>query len=179
MRILHARATFSLEENFVQKNVRMLGRLLRENVRAIIEIVRRIQLIRKQGRRLANGTGSRMLFTTIRRDFMSPNPTIMIFIMSVMALFIGCGSSNREKPISYSQFTHHSEDSLITTNLKARVLREPELEGRMIRIETTDGTVHLSGFANNSFQTQRAEDLAREIPGVISVKNNLRGKSKG
>ncbi len=92
----------------------------------------------------------------------------------VMVLFTGCGGTNREKPISYSDFSHHSEDSLITSNLKARFLRDPELEGRMIQIETTDGTVHLNGLVNNNYEAQRAEDLAREIPGVISVRNNLR-----
>lgn len=92
-----------------------------------------------------------------------------------MALSTGFGCINDPvKQISYSELPPHSEDSLINANRKVRALREPELLGRIIQIETTDGTVHLNGFVNNYFEAQRAEEIARGTPGVVSVRNNLR-----
>ena len=105
---------------------------------------------------------------------MSYYPTIILFIILGLFLSTSCGSASPKEKISYSESANHSEDSLITANFKAKLLRDPELEGRMIQVETVDGTVYLNGLVNNKFEAQRAEKIAGEIPGVISVRNNLR-----
>lgn len=43
----------------------------------------------------------------------------------------------------------------------------------MIKVETTDGIVQLSGKVENAAQITRAEIVAKAVDGVKSVKNDL------
>jgi hyperosmotically inducible protein len=42
-----------------------------------------------------------------------------------------------------------------------------------VRVETFKGTVQLAGFVDTAEQKERAETLARKVPGVIAVKNQI------
>src|SRR5579859_7950533 len=64
------------------------------------------------------------------------------------------------------------DDSLITTKVKTAILNEPSLKVAQINVETYKGVVQLSGFVDSSTAGTRAADLAREVKGVSSVKND-------
>jgi hypothetical protein len=40
-------------------------------------------------------------------------------------------------------------------------------------VRTFDGVVQLSGFVNSEEQKRRAEELARQVPGVVEVQNSI------
>jgi len=71
------------------------------------------------------------------------------------------------------------DDSVITTKVKAAFVEDKQVGAMNIHVETLKGTVQLSGFANNATEMNRAEEIARSVKGVKSVKNDIRLKSAG
>lgn len=65
------------------------------------------------------------------------------------------------------------DDATITTQVKSRMLEDPNVAGTSISVETLNGTVMLSGFAKSAAEKSTAERIARDINGVKSVKNEI------
>ena len=68
------------------------------------------------------------------------------------------------------------DDTAITTKVKSAIFNEPSLKVFQIKVETYKSVVQLSGFVDSSATMDKASDLARAIPGVRSVKNDMRVK---
>jgi osmotically-inducible protein OsmY len=68
------------------------------------------------------------------------------------------------------------DNSVVTGKVKSAYLGDPKLKSFNITVETYKGTVQLSGFVNTQDEKKRAEDLARLVEGVHSVKNNINVK---
>ncbi|CAJ0994775.1 Osmotically-inducible protein Y [Sodalis praecaptivus] len=67
----------------------------------------------------------------------------------------------------------YASDAAITSEVKAKFLADKSVLSRMIKVETTDGIVQLSGKVENATQITRAESVAKAVDGVKSVKNDL------
>jgi len=65
------------------------------------------------------------------------------------------------------------DDATITTQVKSRMLSNPDVSGTSISVETLNGTVMLSGFAKNATEKSTAEKIARDVNGVKSVRNEI------
>ena len=65
------------------------------------------------------------------------------------------------------------DDAAITTQVKSRMLDNPNVAGTSISVETLNGTVMLSGFAKNTVEKDTAERIARDVNGVKTVKNQI------
>jgi len=65
------------------------------------------------------------------------------------------------------------DDTAITTQVKARFAESPVVSALAINVETFHGTVQLSGFAKNESERTTAESIARQVPNVKSVKNDI------
>ena len=65
------------------------------------------------------------------------------------------------------------DDTVITTQIKSRMLNDKDVAGTSISVETLNGTVMLSGFAKNSMERAVAEKIARDVNGVRVVKNEI------
>lgn len=65
------------------------------------------------------------------------------------------------------------DDTVITTQIKSRMLNDKDVSGTSISVETLNGTVMLSGFAKNSMERNAAEKIARDVNGVKMVKNEV------
>ena len=86
------------------------------------------------------------------------------------ALFVSaCASTPKQE--STGQYV---DDSLITTKVKTAILNEPSLKVSQITVETYKGVVQLAGFVDSSAAGSKAADLARDVKGVSSVKNDTR-----
>jgi len=68
------------------------------------------------------------------------------------------------------------DDTVITSKVKAAIFDDPSLKSAEINVETFKGVVQLSGFVNSREDINKAVRVAREIPGVTSVKNDMRLK---
>jgi len=69
------------------------------------------------------------------------------------------------------------DDSVITAKVKAALLKDPNVSGIAVSVETHKGTVVLSGFVDSDSQLRRAQEIAAGVQGVVNVKNGLVVKS--
>lgn len=86
----------------------------------------------------------------------------------------GCASTPTRESLGESV-----DDSLITTKVKAAFVNDNDVSALNISVETFKGIVQLSGFADNERELQRAAEIARNVDGVKSVKNDIRLKRAG
>ena len=88
-----------------------------------------------------------------------------------VATALGCASTAKHEGTG-----EYFDDTVITTKVKAAVLDEPTLKSAEINVETFKGVVQLSGFVNSRADIGKAVEVARGVPGVKSVKNDMRLK---
>jgi osmotically-inducible protein OsmY len=67
----------------------------------------------------------------------------------------------------------YADDAAITTKVKAAYVNDPQVSAMQIHVETMKGVVQLSGFAQSAKGEAQAVDLARQVEGVRSVKDNI------
>lgn len=68
------------------------------------------------------------------------------------------------------------DNSVLTAKVKTAIFNEPSLKSSEISVETYKGEVQLSGFVSSIEQTNKAVEIAKTIPGVTAVKNDMRVK---
>ncbi|PKN18969.1 MAG: transporter [Deltaproteobacteria bacterium HGW-Deltaproteobacteria-6] len=91
-----------------------------------------------------------------------------LLLLVVIAAFAACAAtSTRESTGEYV------DDSVITTKIKSMLAADDLLKSFQISVETYQGTVQLSGFVNSQKAVDKADEIARSVKGVKSVKNNL------
>ena len=66
-----------------------------------------------------------------------------------------------------------AKDSAITTKIKSKYLVEKNFKSFKVSVETKDQMVLLSGFVPTQAQKTRAEEIAKKVKGVKSVKNAI------
>jgi osmotically-inducible protein OsmY len=64
------------------------------------------------------------------------------------------------------------DDSLITSKVKAAFAADPTVKATQVNVETFKGTVQLSGFVDSRESAEKAVEIARNVKGVKSVKND-------
>jgi osmotically-inducible protein OsmY len=65
------------------------------------------------------------------------------------------------------------DDAVITAKVKEAVLEEPSLKSAEINVETSKGTVQLSGFVRSRTDINKAVEVTKRVKGVKSVKNDM------
>lgn len=65
------------------------------------------------------------------------------------------------------------EDAWITAKVKTMLLKNDIVKGLSVNVETTKGTVQLSGWVESEAQIAQAENVTRSIEGVKNVRNDL------
>lgn len=98
----------------------------------------------------------------IRRRFLA--------VSAAMLLGACAGTPSRESTGEYI------DDTAITSKVKAALLKDKQVSGLAISVETFKGTVQLSGFANTAEERARAVELAQAVPGVGRVTDDIRLK---
>ncbi|MBK6336905.1 MAG: BON domain-containing protein [Betaproteobacteria bacterium] len=92
-------------------------------------------------------------------------------LMLVVVSFLGCASTAKQEGTG-----EYIDDTVITTKVKAAVLDEPSLKSAEINVETFKGVVQLSGFVSSQANINKAVEVTRGVPGVKSVKNDMKLK---
>jgi len=91
-----------------------------------------------------------------------------LVLLALIVTFAACAStSTRESTGEYV------DDSVITTKIKSMLAGDNLLKSFQISVETYQGTVQLSGFVNSRQAVDKADEIAKSVKGVKSVKNNL------
>lgn len=65
------------------------------------------------------------------------------------------------------------DDAAITTAIKAKFVEDKIVSAGSINVETLNGTVQLSGFANSAEEKSKAEQIARNSRNVRAVRNDI------
>jgi osmotically-inducible protein OsmY len=82
-------------------------------------------------------------------------------------LLAGCAA-----PESKLRQDASADDAKITANVQALLERHPDLaQPNTINVITHDRVVYLSGLDDTELQTEEAEAIARQVPGVVRVES--------
>ena len=93
-----------------------------------------------------------------------------VLVATIFALLVGC-----QTPTNETFFTSNltNNDKTITTAVLEAMLINEDLSNLNVHVETVNGIVSLSGYVKTIRQSDTSEDIARKIPGVKSVQNNI------
>lgn len=70
------------------------------------------------------------------------------------------------------------DDAAITAKVKTELIGEKNVKARNIDVDTVAGVVVLSGYVDSQQEANRAGFVAKSVPGVVRVKNELRVGSR-
>jgi osmotically-inducible protein OsmY len=97
---------------------------------------------------------------------------LRILLLAAVSVFaVACAGTETR-----SSTGEYIDDSVITAKVKTALLNSPEVSGLSIDVETYRGEVQLSGFVDTKAEREEAGKLAKAVPGVRSVKNDIRLK---
>ena len=87
------------------------------------------------------------------------------FMAAVLAVF---ASTSNEA--STGEFL---DDTVITTRVKAALVKDPMVSALDVSVESFKGAVQLSGFVKTAAERDRAVKIANDVPGVTQVFNSI------
>ncbi|MDB6015690.1 MAG: uncharacterized protein JWR19_179 [Pedosphaera sp.] len=96
----------------------------------------------------------------------------LILSLSAMPLLLGvtgCTTDSRYEQSTGERIDDHGTSSLV----KAALSEDAQYKYDDVSVKTFKGTVQLSGFVNSRDQKNRAADLAKKVPAVKEVVNNI------
>lgn len=93
------------------------------------------------------------------------------FLALMMLALAGCASGPQKEGTG-----NYIDDSVITAKVKAAIIKDDTLKATEINVETFKGIVQLSGFVKSKTDINHAVEVARQVEGVKSVKNNMNVK---
>lgn len=97
-------------------------------------------------------------------------------LAGLLALFVAaCDKAPETKgaPPATTSVGTEIDDSVITTSVKSALLADPDVKSVDFKVETRKGEVQLSGFVDSQIQIDRASAVAKGVPGVKNVLNNV------
>src|SRR4030066_1277398 len=107
-----------------------------------------------------------------RRREMKKVILLSVLVVFGLALFSGCASLTGRTTGEYI------DDSSITTQANAIIIKEPDAGYWKIDVSSTQGNVVLDGFIHDKKAEKRIVAKIKQIKGVKSVKSNLKVEEK-
>ena len=83
---------------------------------------------------------------------------------------MGCQTTTSEE---WEQMGVTADDGRIKNQIVQYIRGEPSLARYPIQVNVRQGVVTLSGMVNNVSDSMRAYALAKTVPGVLRIENNL------
>lgn len=96
-----------------------------------------------------------------------------LILASTLALAGALGATGCAVTSGQSTVGQYVDDATISTRVKARFAKDEQVSAMRLNVETLKGTVQLSGYATSQAEKQRAEQIAREVPDVKGVRNDI------
>ena len=92
-----------------------------------------------------------------------------VFLAATLMTTLGCAATSARE--STGEFI---DDAAITAKVKASIFDRPTLKVFDIHVETHKGAVRLWGVVTSQAAIDEAAKIARGVPGVKSVRNDLK-----
>lgn len=104
-----------------------------------------------------------------RNDIRIKHRTMGLITAFALAAFAaGCGGG-----LTKQSTGERLADSVLSAKVKTALLKDGDVKGTSVNVESFKGTVQLSGFVRSEAERVRAGELARGIAGVDEVRNDL------
>lgn len=106
-----------------------------------------------------------------------PRTAIFLAVAAAVALS-ACSRADRQEAQTegrqaINQTSAAIDDAAVTTKVKAALLADDQVKGTQINVDTSGGTVRLTGTVDTPGQVARAMEIAKGVSGVQKVDNNL------
>ena len=101
------------------------------------------------------------------------NTFLKLAAVSAFTLLLGASSI----ALAAESTGQYIDDAAITTKVKAALLGDSQLKATQVSVETTQGTVQLTGSVDTKTQEAQAIKDANQVKGVVSVKDLMTVKS--
>jgi hyperosmotically inducible periplasmic protein len=89
-------------------------------------------------------------------------------VLAVLLGLAACASTATQR--STGQYV---DDTTLSTRVKTALIGDEQVKARNIDVETYKGVVSLSGFVESRGEAERAVQLAQNVDGVKSVKDDM------
>lgn len=96
--------------------------------------------------------------------------TLLLASMLAIATAAGTGCAVKSGQSTMGQYV---DDATISTRVKSRLAQDEVVSAMRVQVETLNGTVQLAGFAASAAEKERAGELARNVPNVRQVRNDI------
>jgi len=96
----------------------------------------------------------------------------VVLVFSSSMLFSGCAS------LTGRTAGEIIDDSVITTEINAKIVKDPELSYFKINVNSTNGNVLFTGYVPSREAEARLIRLTKEVRGVKSVRSELQIQEK-
>jgi osmotically-inducible protein OsmY len=93
---------------------------------------------------------------------------VSLWSMSASLLTTGC-ADNRYEPSPGVKL----DDTVTSQQVREAFLADRQYKFEDVKVTTFQGTVQLSGFVATGDEKSRAEKIAKDLPGVKNVENNI------
>jgi hyperosmotically inducible periplasmic protein len=99
-----------------------------------------------------------------------------IYTLSTVSLIVLCLSGCQA--ITGETLGQNIDDTTITTTVKSKLAVDKASSLTRVDVETTRGTVQLTGVVDSQATKNKATEIAQSVDGVKNVVNNLQVQSK-
>jgi hyperosmotically inducible periplasmic protein len=91
----------------------------------------------------------------------------IVFVLMIGVFAVGCRSTTGQSAGAYL------DDTNITTQVKAKLAADKTSNLTRVGVKTVNGVVSLDGVVDSVQDKVMAEEIARKVKGVKSVRNDL------
>jgi hyperosmotically inducible protein len=105
-------------------------------------------------------------FTFLKETRMRVTSVKAVFSAILLALVLGCAGAGTKT----GEFI---DDRAITAKVKTALAKDPDVSALAVNVDTDKGVVTLNGTVKSATERNKAAQLARNVEGVTSVRNNL------
>jgi hyperosmotically inducible periplasmic protein len=89
-------------------------------------------------------------------------------VAALLLIVYGC-----ETPTRPDTAEPQSPDSAITSRVKSALAANPRVRAELIEVDTANGVVRLSGFADSRIEADTAVSITNDVPGVKRVQDDI------
>ena len=102
------------------------------------------------------------------------NAGVLVIGLALVPLASSIPARAADAPKRLEKPTEIITDAAITSRIKADFARDKTVGALNISVDTRNAVVTLSGSAKSRDEAEKAAAIARNAPGVMSVKNEIR-----
>lgn len=83
------------------------------------------------------------------------------------------GAPSSGNPSTRESAGEYVDDAAITAKVRSAFMRDKDVKALDVKVETYRGVVQLSGSAKSKAEIDKALQIARSVPGVKTVRNDI------